>query len=92
MNNSLLPLYPLAALPNSLSLKSASYYKESSSVLTAILPLALVDFAVGPLKYAESLLFVFEVVALVLPTVWPHKQPFAVHLVVLPLAVVLAAI
>ena len=61
-------------------------------MLTTILPLALVDFAVGPLKYAESLLFVFEVVALVLPTVWPHKQPFAVHLVVLPLAVVLAAI
>jgi hypothetical protein len=92
MNNSLLPLYPLATLPNSLSLLSASYYKESFSVLPAVFPLALVDFAVGPLEYAESLLFVFEVVALVFPAIWPHKQPFAMHLVVLPLAVVLAAI
>merc|ERR1740129_2484235 len=80
------PLLPLA-----ISFFASCCRVGTRPVLFAVLPLALVLPAIGPLENARARLLVVVVLTLIAAPIAPREEPFAVHSVLCPLALVPAA-
>ena len=81
-------LLPVSVDPVSILPVAAACDKDSLSVLLAGPPLSDVFLPVGPLKHPDSLLLVLDVLASVLPAIYPRKDSPPVHQILLPLSLV----
>jgi len=76
----------LSLAPDSFTTLTVLLIIRSLAVLLAVLPVADVFAAIGPLEGALAMLFIIEVFSFVFPAVGPSEETSALHLVSVPLA------
>jgi hypothetical protein len=80
------PLDVTAVLPNSNFGLTLIFNKNSSSMLLAVTPLAIVDTTILPSEYSMAFSLVVDEFSLVLFSILPFQDSLAMHFIFLPLA------
>lgn len=78
----------MSVVPLTMFFAAMSVTIDASTVLLAVMPLSHVASAVAPREFSVALLFAMDVFADVLPSVDPKEAAPAVHLVIVPLALI----
>lgn len=80
------PLNVTAIFPNPNFCLPLIFYKNASSMLLAVTPLAIVDTTVFPSEDSMAFPLVIDEFSLVLLAIFPFQDTLAVHFVFLPLS------